>query len=114
MRRWLEGAFDLVVSPLLLVELERALSYPKLAQAVTKAETLAFVEELRNSAVLVDDPSTVEPGMTDDPGDDYLVALARAAGAQVIVSGDLHLTDARGVEPPALTPRAFLDLLERA
>lgn len=114
MGRWLEGAFDLVVSPLLLAELERALSHPKIASVVARAEAEEIVEELRKNAEIVDDPSEVEPGATGDPGDDYLVALARAAGAQVIVSGDAHLTDATGMEPPALTPRAFLDLLEQA
>jgi putative PIN family toxin of toxin-antitoxin system len=114
MRLWLEGVFDLVVSPLLLAELERALSYPKISELVTRAEAEEVVEELRRNAEIVDDPPEVETGATSDPGDDYLVALARAAGAQVIVSGDAHLAGASGLEPPALTPRAFLDLLEQA
>ena len=113
MRRGLEGAFDLVVSPLLLAELERALSYPKLAGLVKREEAQSFVEELRNYAAVVDDPSEV-PRVTGDPDDDYVIALARASRADVVVSGDSHITDTRGLEPPALTPRAFLDLLERA
>jgi uncharacterized protein len=114
MRRWLDGAFDLVVSPLLLAELERALAYPKISGIVRRDEAEALVEELRRNAELVDDSDAVETGATSDPGDDYVVALARAAGAQAIVSGDAHLTDVSGLEPPALTPRVFLDLLEQA
>jgi predicted nucleic acid-binding protein len=58
--------------------------------------------------MLVDDPSS-QPGLTPDPGDDYLVALARKAAAECIVSGDAHLTQRADAEPPALTPREFLD-----
>lgn len=114
LRFWLAGAFDLVVSPLLLAELERALSYPKLARAVKPDEARAFVEELRNSAVLLDDPSEVKSGVTRDPNDDYLVALARAANADVLVSGDPHITEVPGLEPRVLTPRELLEVLERA
>lgn len=34
-----------------------------------------------------------------DPGDDYLVALARAAGAEAIVTGDRDLLDHEGLVP---------------
>jgi putative PIN family toxin of toxin-antitoxin system len=114
LRLWVGGAFDLVVSPLLLAELERALSYPKLARVVNPDEARTFVEELRNSAVLLDDPSEVESGVTRDPKDDYLVALARTASADVLVSGDPHITEVPGLEPPVLTPRELLEILERA
>lgn len=46
-----------------------------------------------------------------DPGDEYLLALARAAPADYLVSGDAHLTSLAGPDPPILPPRAFLDLL---
>jgi len=42
-----------------------------------------------------------------DPGDDYLVVLARASGAQTLVSGDRHLYDLVDPVPPVLLPRAF-------
>jgi uncharacterized protein len=114
LRLWVGGAFDLVVSPLLLAELERAFSYPKLARAIDPDEARTFVEELRNSAVLLDDPREFETGVTRDPKDDYLVALARAVSADVLVSGDPHLTEVRGLQPPVVTPRELLEILERA
>jgi len=58
--------------------------------------------------VLVDDPSP-RPGLTPDPGDDYLVALAQKADAQYIVSGDAHLTQLTDPNPPVLTPHEFLE-----
>lgn len=113
LRRSVAGAFDLVVSPVLVDEVERALAYPRLAERVGAEAARAFAANLRRHAILVDDPSEVEPGVTGDPGDDYLVALARVAGANVIVSGDEHVISVVGLEPPVLTPRAFLELLER-
>jgi uncharacterized protein len=46
-----------------------------------------------------------------DPTDDFLVALARAASAEAIVSGDADLLDHDGLEPPAIHARAACELL---
>jgi predicted nucleic acid-binding protein len=43
-------------------------------------------------AVLLDDPRA-ETGLTPDPDDDFLLALARSARADYLVSGDRHLLD---------------------
>lgn len=44
-----------------------------------------------------------------DPADDYLVALARAEGADAIVSGDKHLLELERPRPPVVTAREFVD-----
>jgi predicted nucleic acid-binding protein len=49
--------------------------------------------------------------MSPDSGDDYLIALARTSGADVIVSGDSHLTQLVDPTPPVLTPRQFIEQL---
>lgn len=49
--------------------------------------------------------------LSPDPDDDYLIALARVAGADYLVSGDRHLLDLADPDPPVLTPRQFLRLL---
>lgn len=41
-----------------------------------------------------------------DPADDYLVALARAAPADTIVTGDRDLLERQGLQPPAITAHA--------
>jgi hypothetical protein len=41
----------------------------------------------------------------------YLVALAREAGADTIVSGDKDLLDHAGLEPPALSAREACELV---
>jgi putative PIN family toxin of toxin-antitoxin system len=112
--RWRAGEFDLIVSPMLVAELERVLAYDRIRERLGADEADELVAELRRHAVVVDDPAEIERGVTGDPDDDYLVALSRSAGADVLVSGDPHITGARGLEPPVFTPRSFLDLLELA
>jgi putative PIN family toxin of toxin-antitoxin system len=107
---WLEGAFELVACPLLLAELERVLLRPKFRAYVTAREVRTYVALLYRLAAVHPDPQ-VTRGLTPDPGDDYLVALARAAAAHFLVSGDSHLTRISRPQPPVLTPRAFLKLV---
>lgn len=109
LRAWLEGRFDLIASPLLLAELERALSYPKLRERVAEAAAKTLVEWIGREAVLLADPGQAPMVRSEDPGDDYLLALAEH-GRAVLVSGDRHLL-ALGDELPVLTPRRFLNTL---
>ena len=102
--RWLAGDFDLIVSATLLGELDRVLARPKFRAYLTDDEAAVYVAALARQAVVIDDPPAAG-GLTPDPGDDYLVALARAAGADALVSGDSHLAAF------AVTPRAFLEQL---
>lgn len=110
LRGWIGGEYELVASPLLLQELERALGYPKLANRITQAEAQELVALLRNEADMHDDPDTPAPVRSPDPGDDYLISLAAAAQA-VIVSGDRHLVDL-DEDIPVYSPVAFLAILE--
>ncbi len=110
MRAWLDGAYELIVSPLLLEELERALGYPKLRARVTDAETQELLELLRRGGDVRDDPTGPPPVRSPDPGDDYLIALAAAVQA-LIVSGDRHLLGL-SESVPVYAPAEFLTLLE--
>jgi len=112
MRAWLDGAFELVVSALLLAELERALAYPKLRERINPAEVRELVDLLRREAQMVGDPDDPPSLGSADPGDDYLIALAAAASA-AIVSGDRHLLDL-AQRLPVYSPAEFLALLEAA
>jgi uncharacterized protein len=111
-RRWLAGWFELVVSERLLREVERAAARPKIRHRASSHERRELLELIRSQAVLIEDPTDIDPVVAADPADDYLFALARAAGALAIVSGDRHLTELRGVNPRVLTPRGLLVLLE--
>ncbi len=109
--RWREGQFDLVVSERLLDELQDVLFRRKFRAFADEVDARAYVEALRGQAVLAADPADV-PRLTRDPDDDYLVALARAAEVDVIVSGDAHLIELVDPDPPVLTPRELFRRLE--
>jgi uncharacterized protein len=109
--RWLAGAFELIASPALIDELERVLLRPKFRSYVTEAEARSFVSIVRRLATVFPNPS-VEAGLTPDPHDDYLVALARTARAHLLVSGDRHLVDLVAPQPPVLSPRKFMARLD--
>lgn len=111
LRAWSGGAFELVASPLLLAELERALAYPKLRRRIDESEATAIVEWLRRSATIVPDADEPAPRTSEDPGDDYLIALAAHERA-TLVSGDRHLLGLAR-ELPIYAPADFLSLLEQ-
>ncbi len=109
LQAWLQGRFELIVSPLLLAELERTLAYPKLRRRVAPEEAHRIVEWLTSSATSAKDPNEPPPTRSLDPGDDYLLALAAREDA-ALVSGDKHLVRLAGALP-IFTPARFLGLL---
>jgi putative PIN family toxin of toxin-antitoxin system len=105
---WLAGAFEMIVSESLLEELERALTYPKLRDRVATGDASEFVALLRHTALLASEPSTVA-SRSEDPDDDYLLALAEQEQA-ILVSSDRHLL-ALADRFPVVTARALLETL---
>ncbi len=110
LRAWQDGQFELIVSPLLLAELARALAYPKLRRRIPAEEADAVLDWLRRAAAIARDPQGPPPIRSRDPGDDYLLALAAVEDA-LLVSGDEHLLSLQG-ESPIHSPASFLALLE--
>jgi putative PIN family toxin of toxin-antitoxin system len=108
---WTQERFELVASPALLEELRDVLARPKLRRWVGVQAAADYLAGLGHDVLLIADPPPI-PGLTPDPDDDYLVALARAAAADYLVSGDRHLLELTDPDPPVLTPREFLALLE--
>jgi predicted nucleic acid-binding protein len=88
---WIQERFELIASRALLDELVDVLARPKFQRFITTAVAAEFI---------------------DGPADDNLIALARVAHADYLVSGDRHLLDLTGLDLPVLTPCQFLDLLE--
>jgi len=115
------GAFELLVSPLLLAELREVLRRDTFRQYVSEAEADAYFELIRSEGVLRADPRpspvplSADPRpspvpLSADPDDEYLIDLARDAGANALVSGDTHLLELRAIIP-AMTPAEFLEML---
>jgi putative PIN family toxin of toxin-antitoxin system len=92
------GALELIVSPLLLGELEEVLAREKFRRYVDLDTVRDYIGLLRRDAVVVDDPAEDPPLRSSDPDDDYLIALAFSQKA-VLVSGDKHLLDLTGGAP---------------
>lgn len=101
---------QIIISPQLLAELERVLAREKFRRWLTEPEARQFAGAIARLAQLHQDPPPA-PGLTADPKDDYLVALARSTGADYLISGDPHLTELVDPEPPVLTPGQLLDEL---
>jgi putative PIN family toxin of toxin-antitoxin system len=104
------GAFELVASPTLLAELREVLGRDKFRRYVTETDVDAYVDLIRHEATILDDPTPSARPLSADPDDEYLLDLARAAAADVLVSGDAHLLDLRG-HLPVVTPAEFLAML---
>ena len=105
------GRYRLIVSPMLLDELSAVLARPKFRRYLSTDDALRFVDAIRELADVVDDPPEGDGPITDDPDDDFLVVLAEAVGAEVLVSGDPHLTTLQRPGLTVMTPRGFLDAL---
>ena len=106
----LEDRFRVVVSARLLDEPTRVLLRPKFRRYASTADVHTFVAELSAIATMAEDQPH-PPRVTRDRGDDYLVALAVAARADALVSGERDLTEFTAAGVTVLTPRALLDQL---
>ena len=109
---WLEGEVELVVCKTLLDEVQRTLNQPRISSRVASEDAVRFVRLLQELGEVVADPERAPPIHSDDPGDDYLLALA-ARERTLLVSGDAHVL-ALSDRLPISSPRAFLEQLERA
>ena len=100
-----DGRFELVISELLLAELERTLAYPNLRKRIAPEKAAAFVNWVRDHGTVAEDPAGPPPVGSRDPDDDYLLALA-IDRRSYLVSGDqdlLVLSD----DLPILRPAQF-------
>jgi uncharacterized protein len=101
-----DGQFELVVSEVLLAELERALTYPKLRKHIPSEKAGAYVNWVRDHGTVAEDPTVAPPVGSRDPNDDYLLALAIDRRAY-LVTGDQDLL-VLGGDLPIVTPKQFL------
>lgn len=113
LRLFLEGRFTLVVSNDILDEAQRVFTYPKLAKLMKKRGVSPrniddFLGKLSRAAIIRPGKLSIEE-IQDDPDDNMVLACAVEGEADVILSGDHHLTDLkayRGIT--ILDPATFL------
>ncbi|HHJ06615.1 MAG TPA: putative toxin-antitoxin system toxin component, PIN family [Anaerolineae bacterium] len=113
---WLADRFTLILSPYLIEELNRVLSYPRIVQRLRlrDAEVKIILTALLLKATLT--PGALQlPGVTRDPKDDPVVACAQEGNADYIVSGDQDLLVLEAYEKiRIITPQAFAEILAQA
>jgi len=102
------AAITAIVSPALLAELSEVLSREKFRRYLDLESAMAYITELERLGETWDDPEDV-PRIARDPTDDYLIALARAAEVDAIVSGDSDLTSLELPDLAVLSPRGLLE-----
>jgi putative PIN family toxin of toxin-antitoxin system len=86
------GTLVLITSPVLLAELDGVIRRAKFhaIPARSRTDPDRILAELRRLAEMVDPPPLPAP-VSRDPDDDAVLALAAAAQADLIVSGDADL-----------------------
>jgi putative PIN family toxin of toxin-antitoxin system len=100
------GNFELIVSALLLGELESVLRREEFRRYAELDVVEAYMQLLRRDAQIAPDPETPPPVRCADPDDDYLISLAHSQNA-ALVSGDRHLLQLTG-KIPVFSPKEFL------
>ena len=95
--------------PRLLAELEGVLRRPRFRRYVEPDEVDAYLDVLRSITTPQPDPIGLDDIECRDPNDAYLIALARRAEADAVVSGDRDLTELEDPQPLVLTPAGVLD-----
>ena len=88
----LELGWQFYTSPELFDELERVLNYPHLAKAIVKKQQTptAILNLLRDVLRVVQAPALTSR-VCRDPDDDAVLACAKSASADLIISGDQDL-----------------------
>ena len=97
---------DLVVSPLLLMEVDRVRRDP----GSIPGDPAPWVPRHVSGLALIEADASPDPQplVEADPGDDYLVRLVLAATDRILVTGDPHLLALAGTYP-IVDPRTLLD-----
>lgn len=85
-RAWLDGRFELVSGEAQLEELRRVSRYEQVRRYFAPAEIGWLINRIRERAVLVSRRPKVD--VADDPGDNYLLAMAAGGDAEYLVTGD--------------------------
>jgi uncharacterized protein len=100
------GALAMISSPELLAELAQVLARPKFDAIINRSHSSReqMLVEVRMLAEVVDPPPLAQP-VCRDPDDDAVLALAMAAKADLMISGDDDLLSIQRFEGiPIVSP----------
>lgn len=109
---WQAARFELITSHEQIAEVKRAARYEKVRAFISRGAAGGLVNSLKATELLL--ARLPRAGQSPDPGDDYLLAMASAADAEYLVTGDKALLSlAQLAETRIVTPRRFLAVLSR-
>lgn len=83
-----------VVSPHLIQRFLRRAAHDRFRRWFTIIDAQELIDQLSDVAFVVDDPARSPSVVTQDPSDDYLVAVARAGDADRLLTGDKGIRSA--------------------
>lgn len=83
---WLGGRFDVVTAEAQVEELAKVTRYPKVRERLRPAVAGRLINQLRDRAILLVELPRVD--VSPDPFDNYLLAIAQAGRADLLVTGD--------------------------
>jgi uncharacterized protein len=110
-----DAKFTLILPEEVVAELERKVSTNQyLTARITDDEVMRLIALLRVSGQSLPPLTGSAPSLVRDPKDNYLLAAAAIADADVLVTGDRDLLDIRALlkRPAIMTAPEFLQLLE--
>ncbi len=106
----LDFDFEAIICPKLIGEFRDALGNEYFRERFDPDDLAEIVANVEEAAIQYDDPEEIAT-LLRDPDDDYLIALARVAKADAIVTGDHDLLDHPGLQPPAINARVACERL---
>lgn len=115
----LAGTLTLVISPKIIYEAEKVLSYPKLVKLLKKRDVSpenikVLLDKILAIGVMTYDSLHLDV-ISDDPSDNIILACAVEGEADFIISGDHHLTDLKTYQGIIIIdPATFADQLFEA
>jgi putative PIN family toxin of toxin-antitoxin system len=112
--RWEAEQFEVVTSPALLGDLERALQYSRVKKVLQRlrAEVAALIRQF-NRVAIISEPDLPLQVIEEDPAENRVLECAAAGGPSYIVSGNDHLLLLKEYEEIViLSPAGFLTLLD--
>jgi putative PIN family toxin of toxin-antitoxin system len=107
------SSFELIVSPAILAELRRSLSYPKVRKYIKSSDEDVdlWAASIELTAQPVDGNVRIH-AVAEDADDNKYIEAAVEGLAQFVVTGDKHLLSVRSYENIRIvTPRVFVGLL---
>lgn len=83
---WRDQRYELVTSMEQLEEFQRVTRYPRVKLLIEPSAAGTLYNQLRASNIVLDKLPVID--RSRDPGDNFLLAMAEAGGAEYLVTGD--------------------------